>query len=84
MSEIQTSGNRTQKSLDFGIVWISDVRISVFHCNLDLRLNFSIFLQEYITQEGHKLDITPKPPPAVTNAVSWRTEGVKYRKNEVQ
>lgn len=40
-------------------------------------------LQEYITQEGHKLEIAPKPPPAVTNAVSWRTEGVKYRKNEV-
>ena len=32
---------------------------------------------------GHKLEIAPKPPPAVTNAVSWRTEGVKYRKNEV-
>ena len=40
-------------------------------------------LQEYITQEGHKLEVAPKPPPAVTNAVSWRTEGVKYRKNEV-
>ena len=40
-------------------------------------------LQEYITQESHKLDLTPKPPPAVTNAVSWRTDGVKYRKNEV-
>ena len=40
-------------------------------------------LQEYITQESHKLELTPKPPPAVTNAVSWRTDGVKYRKNEV-
>jgi len=40
-------------------------------------------LQEYITQEGHKLEVALKPPPAVTNAVSWRTEGVKYRKNEV-
>jgi len=30
-------------------------------------------LQEYITQEGYKLDVgAPKPPPAVTNAVSWR------------
>ena len=29
--------------------------------------------QEYITQEGYKLDVgAPKPPPAVTNAVSWR------------
>lgn len=40
-------------------------------------------LQEYITQEGHKLEIVHKVPIAVTNAVSWRTEGVKYRKNEV-
>ena len=38
----------------------------------------------YITQEGHKLDVgAPKPPVALTNAVSWRGEGVKYRKNEV-
>ena len=30
-------------------------------------------LQEYITQEGYKLELgAPKPPPAVTNAVSWR------------
>jgi len=43
----------------------------------------SKILQEYITQEGHKLEIAPKPPMAVTNAVSWRSEGLKYRKNEV-
>uniref|UniRef100_A0A1I7ZWS7 MHD domain-containing protein n=1 Tax=Steinernema glaseri TaxID=37863 RepID=A0A1I7ZWS7_9BILA len=40
-------------------------------------------LQEYITQEGHKLEAAPRPPMAVTNAVSWRSEGIKYRKNEV-
>jgi len=40
-------------------------------------------LQEYITQEGYKLEVAPKPPPAVTNAVSWRPDGIKYRKNEV-
>ncbi|KAL3315506.1 AP-1 complex subunit mu-1 [Cichlidogyrus casuarinus] len=40
-------------------------------------------LQEYITQESHKLEIAPRPPLAVTNAVSWRSEGLKYRKNEV-
>lgn len=39
-------------------------------------------LREYITQEGQKLE-APRPPMAVTNAVSWRSEGVKYRKNEV-
>ncbi|VDP11088.1 unnamed protein product [Soboliphyme baturini] len=40
-------------------------------------------LIRYITQEGQKLEIQPRPPMAVTNAVSWRTEGIKYRKNEV-
>ena len=41
-------------------------------------------LQEYITQESHKLEVTEvRPPSTVTNAVSWRSEGVKYRKNEV-
>lgn len=40
-------------------------------------------LQEYITQQSHKLEVAPRPPPAVTNAVSWRPEGLKYRKNEV-
>ncbi|KAJ3560586.1 hypothetical protein NP233_g10739 [Leucocoprinus birnbaumii] len=43
----------------------------------------SKILQEYITQESHKLEIQARPPMAVTNAVSWRTEGIRYRKNEV-
>lgn len=37
----------------------------------------------YITQESHKLEITPSIPAAVTNAVSWRKEGIRHRKNEV-
>ena len=40
-------------------------------------------LQEYITQEGQALEGQVKLPPAVTNAVSWRAENIKYRKNEV-
>ncbi|TGZ50552.1 hypothetical protein CRM22_010783 [Opisthorchis felineus] len=40
-------------------------------------------LQEYITQQSHKLEAAPRPPMAVTNAVSWRSENLKYRKNEV-
>lgn len=39
-------------------------------------------LQEYITQESHQLQVA-RPPIAVTNAVSWRSEGIRYRKNEV-
>lgn len=42
----------------------------------------SKILQEYITQESHKLEMV-KPSMAVTNAVSWRSEGLKYKKNEV-
>ncbi|XP_054154417.1 AP-1 complex subunit mu-1-like [Oppia nitens] len=40
-------------------------------------------LQEYITQESHKMEVQVRPPMTVTNAVSWRSEGIKYRKNEV-
>ncbi|XP_026854697.1 adaptor related protein complex 1 subunit mu 3 isoform X2 [Electrophorus electricus] len=44
----------------------------------------SKILLEYITQQGHKLEVgAPRPPTTVTNAVSWRSEGIKYRKNEV-
>lgn len=39
-------------------------------------------LKEYITQGANKLAVV-KPPQAVTNIVSWRTEGIKYKKNEV-
>ena len=44
---------------------------------------FHVFFFRYITQEGQKLEIAPKPPPAITNAVSWRSDNIKYRKNEV-
>uniref|UniRef100_A0AAR2LVC8 MHD domain-containing protein n=1 Tax=Pygocentrus nattereri TaxID=42514 RepID=A0AAR2LVC8_PYGNA len=54
--------------MDFGLPQTTDSKI----------------LLEYITQQGHKLEIgAPRPPATVTNAVSWRSEGIKYRKNEV-
>jgi len=39
-------------------------------------------LKEYITQEAHKMNVQDKIM-AVTNAVSWRAEGIKHRKNEI-
>jgi len=39
-------------------------------------------LREYITQEAHKME-KPPLPMTVTNAVSWRSEGIKHRKNEI-
>lgn len=29
------------------------------------------------------MEVQVRPPMAVTNAVSWRSEGIKYRRNEV-
>lgn len=46
-------------------------------------LHSILFADRYITQEGQKLEVAPRPPMAVTNAVSWRSEGIKHRKNEV-
>ncbi|KYO40297.1 AP-1 complex subunit mu-2 isoform X1 [Alligator mississippiensis] len=44
----------------------------------------SKILQEYITQESNKLDTgRSRVPTTVTNAVSWRSEGLRYKKNEV-
>ena len=51
--------------------------------NREWILNTRVTQQEYITQESFKLDADVRPPPAITNAVSWRSENIKYRKNEV-
>lgn len=41
-------------------------------------------LREYIKNEAHQLSIDRvRPPTAITNAVSWRSEGIKYKKNEI-
>lgn len=36
-----------------------------------------------VTQAGNRLESAPRPPIALTNAVSWRSEGIKHRKNEI-
>ncbi|MEW5299053.1 MAG: hypothetical protein WDW36_002103 [Sanguina aurantia] len=41
-------------------------------------------LSEFIKTDAYKLESAiVKPPMAVTNAVSWRMEGIKHKKNEV-
>jgi len=40
-------------------------------------------LQEFITQESHKMEVIPRVPSTLTTAVSWRPEGIEYKKNEV-
>jgi AP-1 complex subunit mu len=39
-------------------------------------------LREFITQSGNRV-VQPRPPVSLTNAVSWRSEGIKHRKNEI-
>ena len=45
----------------------------------------STILRSFITQEGNRMadDSASKPPVALTNAVSWRAEGIKHKKNEI-
>ncbi|KAF9625675.1 hypothetical protein IFM89_025460 [Coptis chinensis] len=40
-------------------------------------------LSEFIKTDAYRMEVNQKPPMAVTNAVSWRSEGIKYKKNEV-
>jgi AP-1 complex subunit mu len=43
----------------------------------------SKILREVVLQESNRLEVAPRPPIALTNAVSWRSEGIKHRKNEI-
>eukprot|EP00922_Rhytidocystis_sp_ex-Travisia-forbesii_P055276 GHVS01081864.1.p1 GENE.GHVS01081864.1~~GHVS01081864.1.p1 ORF type:complete len:511 (+),score=100.99 GHVS01081864.1:230-1534(+) len=41
-------------------------------------------LREYIKNEAHQLSTEAlRPPTAITNAVSWRSEGIRHKKNEI-
>ncbi|XP_045812829.1 AP-1 complex subunit mu-2 isoform X2 [Trifolium pratense] len=40
-------------------------------------------LSEFIKTDAYRMEATQRPPMAVTNAVSWRSEGISYKKNEV-
>lgn len=39
----------------------------------------------FITQESHRIELSKAPAilKTVTGAVSWRSDGIKHRKNEV-
>lgn len=66
--------------MDFGYPQSTERRILkeyVYHKNLKTTSFNKI--DRYITQESQKLE-APRPPMAVTNAVSWRSEGIKVLK----
>lgn len=72
--------------MDFGYPQTTETKI-LQEYNLTEYLTYRIrmlrIIYRYITQESHKLEVQARPPIAVTNAVSWRSEGIRYRKNEV-
>lgn len=41
-------------------------------------------LSEFIKMDVYRMEVTQGPPMAVTNAVSWQSEGIQYKKNEVE
>ncbi|XP_028054574.1 AP-1 complex subunit mu-2-like [Camellia sinensis] len=41
-------------------------------------------LSEFIKTDAYRMEVTQRPPMAVTNAVSWRSDGINYKKNEVR
>lgn len=45
----------------------------------------STILRSFITQDANRMseDSKSKPPVALTNAVSWRAEGIRHKKNEI-
>uniref|UniRef100_A0A0E0A292 MHD domain-containing protein n=1 Tax=Oryza glumipatula TaxID=40148 RepID=A0A0E0A292_9ORYZ len=43
----------------------------------------AMILSEFIKTDAYRMEVTQRPPMAVTNAVSWRSEGIRYKKNEV-
>jgi AP-1 complex subunit mu len=73
--------------MDFGYPQTTETKILQECVSLQRVAGVSILtivaVCRYITQESHKLEIQARPPIAVTNAVSWRSEGIRYRKNEV-
>lgn len=71
--------------MDFGYPQTTESKIlqEYVHALVSYSLHLLIELCRYITQESYKLEVQVRPPIAVTNAVSWRSEGIRYRKNEV-
>lgn len=40
-------------------------------------------LSVFIKMDAYRMEVTQRPPMAVTNVVSWYSEGMRYKKNEV-
>jgi hypothetical protein len=77
----------------FIIIIIIEVMTLLYICQyelLDEMMDFGYpqyteakILSEFIKTDAYRMETSQRPPMAVTNAVSWRSEGINYKKNEV-
>lgn len=63
--------------MDFGFPQV------LFVTNPHTQITDTQVMKEYITQESQRLEKTTVVPSNLTNVVSWRQEGIKYKKNDV-
>lgn len=63
--------------MDFGFPQV------LFVSNPHTQITDTQVMKEYITQESQRLEKTTVVPSNLTNVVSWRQEGIKYKKNDV-
>jgi len=77
-------GNLEEESIRDNFVIIYELLDETMDHGLPQSLDSTI-LRSFITQEGNRMkeDDKSKPPVALTNAVSWRAEGIKHKKNEI-
>jgi len=80
--------------VEFEMNWLNCVLFDLLSCwqyeLLDEIMDFGYpqyteaqILSEFIKTDAYRMEVTQRPPMAVTNAVSWRSEGINYKKNEV-
>jgi AP-1 complex subunit mu len=77
-------GNLEEESIRDNFVIIYELLDETMDHGMPQSLDSTI-LRSFITQDANRTseDINSKPPVALTNAVSWRAEGIKHKKNEI-
>jgi len=77
-------GSLEEESIRDNFVVIYELLDETMDHGLPQSLDSNI-LRSFITQSGNRMaeDSKSKPPVALTNAVSWRAEGIKHKKNEI-
>ena len=77
-------GSLDEESIRDNFVIIYELLDETMDHGLPQALDSNI-LRSFITTDANRTaaDVSSKPPVALTNAVSWRAEGIKHKKNEI-